>query len=167
MNGGRMREVVRNFRFKRSQRRVCLAAASAATVLVAMLTATATAAATALQIPVIGESAFCNAQPVEPVGGVLNLDSGCVLNLQIGWIPGMKEAFVEFSSDGATWQMDPVPLTFPPVRFGLTSAIAFGACDAAPPSGIYLFRAHGFLSPVEQASVFSAAFPDSVSLTCT
>jgi hypothetical protein len=136
-------------------------------VTVAALVAISASVAAPPEIPTVGELAFCDGQPVEPVNGVLTLDSACVLNLQIGWIHGMKSAFVDFSADGgATWQKDPVPLEFPVVAVGLTSGVTFPACDGGLPSGTYLLRAHGFRSPVGQASVFSDPFPHSVRLNC-
>ncbi len=142
-------------------RSACVAAAALAAVLAS------TAAAAAPQIAVRGEFAYCNGQPVDAVDGVFMLDSTCVVTLQIEWLQGMKQAYVEFSSDsGATWQKDPLPLIFPVVSAGSVSGVGFGACDALLPSGTYLFRAHGFFSPVERGSVFSGAFPAQVALDC-
>jgi hypothetical protein len=135
-------------------------------VVVAGLMIAPTAAGRA-QVPVFDESALCNGQPVAPVAGALQLDSSCVLNLSIIWPHGMKQAYLEFSSDGgASWQKDAIPLVFPRAPDGLVSGVAFGACDAGLPTGTYLFRAHGFRSPNNHGDVFSAPFPDSVSLTC-
>src|SRR5438045_3701565 len=83
-----------------------------------------TAAAAVPQIAVRGELAFCNGQPVDPVGGALRLNSACGVTLQIEWLQGMKQAYVEFSSDsGATWHKDPVPLSFPVVAPGSVSGV--------------------------------------------
>lgn len=134
-----------------------------ALVVVASLVFVAASGAARREIPIAGELAFCNGQPVAAIAGVLQLDSRCVLNLQIVWLKGMNGAYVEFSSnDGRTWDRDPVP--FPVVNAGLVSGHAFPACNL--PSGRYLFRAHGFKSPTEHGDLFSALFADSVSLTC-
>jgi hypothetical protein len=126
-----------------------------------------TAAAAPLQIPVRGELALCAGQPVAPVDGVLHLGAACALTLQIEWLQALKQAYVEFSADGgATWQKDPLPLVFPAVSAGSVSGIGFGACDVLLPTGTYLLRAHGFLSPVERGSVYSAPFPAQVALDC-
>jgi hypothetical protein len=145
-------------------RRALVATAAAALVLPALVPA---AAAAAPQIAVRAEVAFCSGQPVAPVDGVLRLDSSCLLTLQIDWLQGLKSAYVEFSTDGGlTWQRDALPLAFPAVPAGSVSGISFGACDALLPSGTYMLRAHGFLSPAERGSVFSAPFPLPVALDC-
>jgi hypothetical protein len=137
-----------------------------ALVVVASLVVAASAAAARREISVAGESAFCNGQPVAAVDGVLQLGSGCVLNLQIFWLRGMRSAYLEFSSDGgSTYAKNPAVSPFPVVDVGLVSGVALVPCDALP-SGTYLVRAHGFKSPMEHGDLFSNAFPDSISAAC-
>ncbi len=141
------------------------ALALAALVVVAGLVLATSATAATREIPVAGQSAFCNGQPVAAVSGVFHLYPGCVLNLQIVWLRGMRSAYVEFSSDGgSTWDRD--PLAFPVVEVGAVSGHALLACGSLLSSGTYLFRAHGFKSPNEHGDLFSATFANGVSLTC-
>ena len=136
-------------------------------VVVASLVVAASAAAAKREIPVAGELAFCNGQQVAAVDGVLHLDSGCVLNLQIFWPRGMRSARVEFSSDGgSTWAATPFDHPFPVADVGVSSGSALDACNEGLPNGTYLFRAHGFKSPSERGDFFSDAFPDSVRFVC-
>jgi hypothetical protein len=138
-----------------------------ALVVVASLVVAASAAAAKREIPVAGELAFCNGEPVGAVDGVLHLESGCVLNLLIFWVRGMRSAYVEYSSDGgSTWAATPVAREFPVADVGVSSGSALNVCDVGLPTGTYLFRAHGFKSPSEHGDLFSDAFPDSVSLAC-
>ena len=150
---------------RRTQRHV-LCLATLVLGVAAGLALAAPAAVGANAIPIAGELAFCNGEPVAPVDGVLYLEPGCVLNLQIVWLPGMKSAYLEYSPDGgSTWVKHPLPAVFPPVPVGHVSGVGLGACDVLL-SGTYLFRAHGFRSPNEHGNVFSAPFPYSVGMTC-
>jgi hypothetical protein len=137
-----------------------------ALVVVASLVLATSARAAPREIPVAGQSAFCNGEPVAAVNGVLHLHSGCVLNMHIVWLPGMKSAYAEFSSDnGSTWSRD--PLAFPVAAVGAVSGHALLACDARLSTGRYLLRAHGFKSPTEHGDLFSAVFANSISVTCS
>lgn len=121
------------------------------------------------EIPIFGDGmvAYCGGVWPNPVGGVLNLNSSCVLNLQITWVSGMKSAYLDYSVDGgATWLKEPLPVEFAPVSAGLVSGAGF-SCYSGLPSGTYLFRAHGFHSPSEKGDLLSAPFPYSVALTCS
>lgn len=43
-------------------------------------------------IPINGEPAFCNGQPIEPTGSTYLMATGCDLNLQITWPDGLVTA---------------------------------------------------------------------------
>jgi len=135
--------------------------------LVALAAPTAALARPPARVPIGDEAAFCNGDVVDPVHGALPLDATCLVNLQIGWLPGMKEAFLEVSRDGGrSWEPVSAVPSFPPVAFGLLSGVGFGACDAGLTSGAYLLRALGTHSARGRDAVFSAAFPYAVRLAC-
>ena len=118
------------------------------------------------QIPMNDERAFCHGQPVQPLDGALTLGSGCVLNVAIAWLAGMKEAFLESSGDGGTtWRRHPngdLPLT----GAGVVSTVAVASCVAGLDSGTYLFRVHGLLAGARKTQLLSAVFPYRAVMTC-
>jgi len=135
--------------------------------LVALVAPTAALARPPARIPIADEVAFCNGDVVEPVNDVLPLDATCFFNLQIGWLPGMKQAALEVSRDGGrSWEPASALPSFPPVAFGLLSGVGFGACDAGLPSGTYLLRADGTHSRRGREAVFSPSAPYGVHLAC-
>jgi hypothetical protein len=117
-------------------------------------------------IPIAGEVAYCDGQPIAAVDGVLHVNSSCVINFGITWLKQMKAAYLDQSSDGgATWTRNPFRCASLRQRT-VSSRVSPRALRAQHRHGTWRFTAHGFRNPNEHGDILSDPFPFPIQVTC-